>query len=121
MNRNVRNALLIAAAVVAGNAMAQEAGDRGLNLTDAFGRPVVAQASQLSRAQVAAEAARAVAANDIAPSGDVDVAMELDTRSAKSRQQVRAETAQAVRLGQVNSGYNGKTLAQVTPGNFSAL
>jgi len=121
MNRNIRTALLIAAAVVAGNAMAQEAGDRGLNLTDAFGRPVVAQASQLSRAQVAAEAARAVAANDIAPSGDVTVAAAVDTSSAKSRQQVRAETAAAVRVGQVNTGYNGKTLAQVTPGNFSAL
>jgi hypothetical protein len=121
MNRNVRNTLLIAAALVAGNAMAQEAGDRGLNLSDAFGRPVVSQTSQHSRAQVAAEAARAVAADEIASSGDVSVAEAVDTNSAKSRQQVRAETAQAVSVGQVNSGYNGKTLAQVTPGNFSAL
>lgn len=121
MNRNVRNALLIAAAVVAGNAMAQEAGDRGLNLTDAFGRPVVTQGSQFSRAQVAAEAARAVAANEIAPSGDVSVAVAVDTHSAKSRQQVRTETAQAVRAGQVNSGYDDKTLAEASLGNFNAL
>jgi nucleoside phosphorylase len=75
------------------------------------------QATSVKRADVRAEAARAVAEGRIA-SGEVALADTPAAWSATSRAQVRAEAAEAVRLGLVASGeqalvYTAPQLAQI--------
>ena len=70
MNRSYVSAIALTVATLAsGHALALEAGDRGLGLTNDFGQPIVS-ASQLTRAQVQADTLRAVAAGQIVASGD---------------------------------------------------
>ncbi|WP_342129214.1 DUF4148 domain-containing protein [Hydrogenophaga sp. OTU3427] len=105
MNRSYVSAIALSlAALSAGNAMALEAGDRGLGLSDDFGRPTTSAASQLTRAQVQAEYQRAAAAGQVAASGDretrVGTVAQAST-SGVSREAVRAEYQRAAAAGEV--------------------
>lgn len=103
MNRSFVSAIAFAAAaVVSGHAMALEAGDRGLGLTNDVGQPVVG-ASQLSRAEVQADTLRALAAGEIAGNGDRDARVSSTSvrgASTLSREAVRADVLRAAAAGQ---------------------
>lgn len=83
--------------------------------TPGYPHELVAAASTTSRAEVRADAAKAVAEGRVA-SGEIGLkpAAELakPTLVALSRTQVRAEAAEAVRLGLVASGETGVAYTQ---------
>ena len=90
--------------------------------------PVAETKSTLTRAQVKAELARAVAAGDveIGDSGET-LAEEEPARyphpasnPGLTRAQVRAELAQAIRDGDIPVGDEGRTLAERFPQKYAA-
>lgn len=92
MNRKILLAAFAVAAAVTGVARADEA-DGSQNVIQFHGTR--------TRAEVAAEAAQAVAHYSLEPAGSRVLAMQP---SSVSRQAVIAQAAQAVRLGQIPSG-----------------
>lgn len=105
MNRSYVSAIALTVATLAsGHALALEAGDRGLGLTNDFGQPIVS-ASQLTRAQVQADTLRAVAAGQIVANGDRDASVPtVAARSVSSltREAVRAEARSAATAERVS-------------------
>lgn len=110
------------AALSAGNALAAEAGDRGLGLTNDFGHPVQNAASNTTRDAVRAEYLRAAAAGDVMASGDRASRLDAPTvaqATGTTREQVRAEYQRAVRQGDiVQSGDIGSKLNEMFPTQY---
>jgi hypothetical protein len=108
-----------AAALVLATAPAQAAPAGAGEGTPGYPHEMAASTSTLSRADVRAEAARALAEGRIA-SGEVGVKIDAPTLAASTldRFQVRAEAAEALRLGLIASGeasvvYTAPQLAQI--------